>query len=192
MVQNSAFNEIDRILATQLLVAWAGEGRSEPKRFGWRDTDLIDKAGGGDLVARLAPREVRCFDGSRASTRRVEERYVEVRKALLSQQSAEAEKAQVRIKVIPGFEQLTADQAHRVLTPILDAQIHMMPEAVSPTLLALREAFEAASVLPRNWPVIGSMKSATDQPRRRSSRWKPTSVAGRCRAASSFRRSSAN
>jgi hypothetical protein len=56
MVQKSAFNEIDRVLATQLLVAWAGEGRSEPKRFGWWDTDLIDDAGGGDLVARLAPR----------------------------------------------------------------------------------------------------------------------------------------
>lgn len=47
---------IDRILATQLLVAWAGEGICEPRRFGWWDTDLIDEAGGGDLLARLAPR----------------------------------------------------------------------------------------------------------------------------------------
>ena len=49
-------NEIDRILTLQLFVAWAGEGRSEPKRFGWWDTDLVDEAGGGDLLARLAPR----------------------------------------------------------------------------------------------------------------------------------------
>lgn len=72
---------------------------------------------------------------------RVEERYVEVRKAILSQQSAEAEKAQARIKVIPGFELLSADQAHRVLKPILDAQIDTTPEAVSPTLLGLKETF---------------------------------------------------
>jgi len=47
---------LDKILALQLMVAWAGEGRSEPKRFGWWDTDLVDEAGGGDLLARLAPR----------------------------------------------------------------------------------------------------------------------------------------
>jgi hypothetical protein len=47
---------IDSILATQLFVAWAGEGRSQPKRLGWWDTDLVDQAGGGDLLARLAPR----------------------------------------------------------------------------------------------------------------------------------------
>lgn len=47
---------LDKILTIQLLVAWAGEGRSEPKRLGWWDTDLVDEAGGGDLLARLAPR----------------------------------------------------------------------------------------------------------------------------------------
>jgi len=72
---------------------------------------------------------------------RVRERYVEARKALLSQQSAEAEKAQARIKVIPGFEQLSADQAHRVLKPILEAVIDTTPEAVSPTLVVLKETF---------------------------------------------------
>ncbi len=56
MIERTALSELDRILATQLLVAWAGEGRSEPRRFGWWETDLIDEAGGGDLVARLAPR----------------------------------------------------------------------------------------------------------------------------------------
>ena len=47
---------LDQILALQLLVAWAGEGRCEPKRLGWWDTDLVDEAGGGDLLARLASR----------------------------------------------------------------------------------------------------------------------------------------
>jgi hypothetical protein len=47
---------LDQILALQLFVAWAGEGRCEPKRLGWWDTDLVDANGGGDLVARLAPR----------------------------------------------------------------------------------------------------------------------------------------
>jgi hypothetical protein len=56
MVDETAFSEIERALATQILVAWAGEGRSEPKRLGWWDTDLVDDAGGGDLIARLAPR----------------------------------------------------------------------------------------------------------------------------------------
>ena len=46
---------LDRILAMQLLVAWAGEGRCEPKRLGWWDTDLIDEAGGGDFFVRLLP-----------------------------------------------------------------------------------------------------------------------------------------
>jgi hypothetical protein len=37
-------------------VAWAGEGRCKPRRLGWWDTDLVDPDGGGDLLARLAPR----------------------------------------------------------------------------------------------------------------------------------------
>jgi hypothetical protein len=46
---------LDAILAMQLTIAWAGEGRCSPKRLGWWDTDLIDDAGGGDLFARLLP-----------------------------------------------------------------------------------------------------------------------------------------
>lgn len=46
----------DAILALQLTVAWAGEGRCEPSRLGWWQTDLVDPAGGGDLLARLLPR----------------------------------------------------------------------------------------------------------------------------------------
>jgi hypothetical protein len=46
---------LDAILATQLTIAWAGEGRCSPRRLGWWDTDLIDEAGGGDFLARLLP-----------------------------------------------------------------------------------------------------------------------------------------
>jgi hypothetical protein len=72
---------------------------------------------------------------------RIRERYIELRKATLDQQSAEAEQAQARIRLIPGFEQLSPDQAHRVLKPILDAQSETTPEAVSPTLVVLRDTF---------------------------------------------------
>jgi hypothetical protein len=53
---NTDVGGLDDILAVQFLVAWAGEKRSKPPRFGWWDTDLVDEAGGGDLLARLAPR----------------------------------------------------------------------------------------------------------------------------------------
>lgn len=33
---------LDAVLAVQLTVAWAGEGRCEPKRLGWWDTDVLD------------------------------------------------------------------------------------------------------------------------------------------------------
>ena len=47
---------LDDILAIQLSVAWAGEGRCEPRRLGWWETDLVDLRGGGDLMTRLLPR----------------------------------------------------------------------------------------------------------------------------------------
>jgi hypothetical protein len=46
---------LDAILAMQLTIAWAGEGRCSPRRLGWWETDLIDEAGGGDFFARLLP-----------------------------------------------------------------------------------------------------------------------------------------
>lgn len=46
---------LDIILAIQLAVAWAGEGRCSPKRLGWWDTDLISEDGGGDFLSRLLP-----------------------------------------------------------------------------------------------------------------------------------------
>ncbi len=46
---------LDSILAMQVTIGWAGEGRCSPRRLGWWDTDLIDEAGGGDFLARLLP-----------------------------------------------------------------------------------------------------------------------------------------
>lgn len=47
---------LDEILAIQFIVAWAGEGRCEPERLGWWDTDVVDELGGGDFMKRLVPR----------------------------------------------------------------------------------------------------------------------------------------
>lgn len=47
---------LDEILSLQLLVAWAGEGKTEPPRLGWWRTSLVDEFGGEDLFARLMPR----------------------------------------------------------------------------------------------------------------------------------------
>ena len=47
---------LDTILALQMTIAWAGEGLCEPKRLDWWRTDLIDEAGGGDLLKRLLPK----------------------------------------------------------------------------------------------------------------------------------------
>lgn len=47
---------LDEILSLQLLVAWAGEGQTDPKRLGWWRTSLSDEFGGEDLFKRLMPR----------------------------------------------------------------------------------------------------------------------------------------
>lgn len=47
---------LDEILSLQLLVAWAGEGVTEPPRLGWWRTSLVDEFGGADLFKRLTPR----------------------------------------------------------------------------------------------------------------------------------------
>lgn len=58
---------LDQVLALQFLVAWAGEGQSEPPRLGWWRTDLVDELGGGDFFRRLAPRTHRwaALEGAR-------------------------------------------------------------------------------------------------------------------------------
>lgn len=47
---------LDEILSLQLLVAWAGEGKTDPPRLGWWRTSLADEFGGEDLFKRLMPR----------------------------------------------------------------------------------------------------------------------------------------
>jgi hypothetical protein len=55
-VQLADLAVLDEILSLQLLVAWAGEGETDPARLGWWRTSLVDELGGEDLLARLAPR----------------------------------------------------------------------------------------------------------------------------------------
>lgn len=72
---------------------------------------------------------------------RIRERYVEMRRNQLNRQTTEAEAARTRVKMRPGFAQLNPDQAHRVLKPITDAQLDTTAEAVSPTLVEVRDRF---------------------------------------------------
>jgi hypothetical protein len=72
---------------------------------------------------------------------RIRERYVEVRRNLLNKQGTEAEAARSRVKTRPGFALLDPDQTHRVLRPITEAQVDTTAEAVSPTLVEVRDRF---------------------------------------------------
>jgi hypothetical protein len=69
-------NVLDAVLAVQLTVAWAGEGRCSPPRLDWWDTDLIDESGGGDFLARLLPQTHAwaALEAVREAARRVDER----------------------------------------------------------------------------------------------------------------------
>jgi hypothetical protein len=50
-------SEIDSLLTSQILVAWAGErGGDEERRLGWWRTDLVSEYGGRDFFKRLLPR----------------------------------------------------------------------------------------------------------------------------------------
>ena len=46
-------NQLDRIIALQILTVWAGEGLCEPLRPKWWRSDLVEALGGGDLMRRL-------------------------------------------------------------------------------------------------------------------------------------------
>lgn len=52
----TADSALDRILAWQLTVAWAGERAIEPARLGWWGSSFADDLGGRDLFKRLTPR----------------------------------------------------------------------------------------------------------------------------------------
>ncbi len=72
---------------------------------------------------------------------RIRARYIEVRRALLNKQNTEADAAKARVQTRPNFGQLDADQAHRVLKPITDALVDTTDEAISPTLVEVRDRF---------------------------------------------------
>jgi hypothetical protein len=64
-------SEIDDVLTTQFIVAWAGEG-GEEKRLGWWRSDLVSPYGGKDLFRRLLPStwEWAVLQGAREAARR--------------------------------------------------------------------------------------------------------------------------
>jgi hypothetical protein len=72
---------------------------------------------------------------------RIRARYAEVRRFLLNKQNMEAEAARSRVKVRDGFAKLDANQAHRVLRPIAEIMVDTTPEAISPTLVEVRDHF---------------------------------------------------
>lgn len=67
---------LDTILSFQVVVAWAGEGLSEPARLGWWNTDLVDEFGGRDFFERLTPNTYRwtSLEAVREAARRVDEK----------------------------------------------------------------------------------------------------------------------
>lgn len=87
---------LDRILGLQFLVAWAGEGQSEPPRLGWWRTDVVDELGGGDFFRRLAPR-THCWAALEAARRAA---FLADRKARALMPDADA----VRTLFFWGFE----------------------------------------------------------------------------------------
>ena len=48
--------DLDRILAAQCIVAWAGECGEVVQRLGWWPSQMVTEFGGQDLFARLLPR----------------------------------------------------------------------------------------------------------------------------------------
>jgi hypothetical protein len=78
-----------------------------------------------------------------AAVCRVSERYRDLRSALVRDQTFQAEAVQARMRALPGFDGLSAEQVHRVQKPILDAQLSTSSTAVSPTLQVLHESFRS-------------------------------------------------
>lgn len=126
---------LDRILALQLLVGWAGEGRSDPKRLGWWDTDLVDEAGGGDLLARLAPRTHRwaSLELVREAARRADQRA----------RSQRGDPDRLRTLFFLGFE--LDERLHDRLCEL--KRQGEPPEAVLPLPFKLGAAFDQAQLV---------------------------------------------
>jgi hypothetical protein len=168
-----------QILKGELTEQAVGAVRAAAQVRDYQLTQLVEAATMGGLEADAeAIREHfksetpwRGTHGIEDACNRVQARYVEVRSGILDQQSTRAEKAQARIRVIPGFEVLTPEQAHRVLKPILDAQVDTTSEAVSPTLLVLRASFAS-----RIGPAEELARDLLDEERSKSSGGKVVKV----------------
>jgi hypothetical protein len=71
----------------------------------------------------------------------VKEAYVAERERLLRNQEELVEQARSRVKGRDGFSTLTADQSHKVLRPLTEAETTTTTDAVSPPLEALKDPF---------------------------------------------------
>jgi hypothetical protein len=152
---------LDAILTLQLTVAWAGEGRCEPRRLGWWQTDLVDPAGGGDLFARLTPRTApwAALEAVREAARRVD--------ALARRQMSDPDA--IRTLYFLGFdmdEPLDDRLAHHKRAGVLPAAALSfavdMTAPFSAELLeaALRDATTTYAVVPGGRQLKGAMPTA--------------------------------
>jgi hypothetical protein len=68
--------------------------------------------------------------------------YAAERKRLIEKQEEATEHARRAVKRRPDFSTLSAEQAHEVLRPFAAVVADTSPEAIAPTLVALRDAFD--------------------------------------------------
>ena len=68
--------------------------------------------------------------------------YAAERKRLIEKQEEATEHARRAVKRRDGFSTLSAEQAHEVLRPFAAVVTDTSPEAIAPTLVALRDAFD--------------------------------------------------
>ena len=104
--------------------------------------ELAGLQGDASVVTNLsADRPWREANQLTSAIDRIRARYVEVRRSLLNRQNTEAEAVRSRVKTRSGFAELDADQTHRVLRPIAEVMVDTTPEAISPTLVEVRDRF---------------------------------------------------
>jgi hypothetical protein len=72
---------------------------------------------------------------------RIRERYAEVRRNLIAEQSRQAEQAATRIKSRNGFDKFDGDQSHQVLRPIHESITDTTDDAMYPPLADLKHNF---------------------------------------------------
>lgn len=90
------------------------------------------------LEAERPWRDVAALEADMAEIRTA---YAAERTRLLRWQERETEDARLRVKGREGFSTLTADQVHRVLRPLTEAESGTDADAVAPPLVDLRDRF---------------------------------------------------